>query len=126
MENDLDVWSEENEKNLVIDELVELLELQIKLREGGIVFKLAHALGWPGTKLEDVQKKIRNRQLLRKNLEKQDLKSLKKDLELSRQELKGIFKDIDLARAEYQEKLLRFEQMMRKIAESSKKKARKS
>lgn len=125
MENDPDVGSA-GEKEQVIDEFVELLELQIKLREGGFVFKLANALGWPGTRLEHIQNKIKNKQLLRKTLEKQDIGALKQDLEFSKRQLKGLDMDIGRAQFDYQEKLLRFEQMMRKIAESSKKKRRKS
>ena len=106
----------EEERLIIIEELIELIELQIRLREGGILFKIAHFLGLPGTRIEQVQGRIRTRNLLRKRLEREDLSTLREQVEFTKARLSGRKFDYVGERTQFQEKLLRLEETLKDVA----------
>lgn len=105
----------EEEKQQIMDELIELLELQIKLKEGGIPFKIAHALGMRGTRLEHIQKELKKRLAIKIHLKKEDTETLRRDVELTKMRLKGIDVGFEESQKSFRERILRIEDVMKNL-----------
>ena len=112
----------EEERLAIIDELIELIELQVRLREGGVLFKIAHFFGFPGTRIEQVQDRIRKRNLLRKKLEKEDLITLKEQVEFTKAKLSGKKFDYVGEQKQFQKRLLKLEETLKEVAAELKEK----